>query len=141
MSGFFQTDVQDALLDRYWGGGAPDAPATWYIALLTTLPDFDGNGGVEAAYTDYARAAVTNDPTEWPAASAGAKSNANDIDYGTAGSGPTSIVGFAFLASPTDPLGPTPLWAVVEVTGSPVTVNNGADVKFPSGAIDLTRCV
>lgn len=139
MAGFFQTDVQDAILDRYWGGGAPDAPVTWYIALFTTMPDADGTGGVEAAWSGYARAAVTNDATEWPAAAAGVKSNANEIDYGTAGSGPTNVVGFGFYDDPTSVL-PAHFWAAVDVTGGTVTINNGADVKFPALAIDLGGC-
>lgn len=140
MSGFFETDVQNSILDRYWGGGAPDAPATWYIALFTAMPDPDGSGGTEAAYTDYARAAVTNDATEWPAAAAGAKANANEIDYGVAGSGPTDVVGFGFYDDPTSILEAN-FWAAVDLTGAPVTINNGADVKFPGGAIDLSGCV
>lgn len=133
----FLTDAQmDAVLDSYWGDGSP---VTWYIALFTTLPATDGTGGVEAAYTAYARAAVTNDATNWPAAAAGLKSNGTLISYGVAGSGPTVVLGFGFYDHPTLAT-PVHLFAVVDLTGAPVTINNGADVDFPIGAIDLTRC-
>lgn len=142
MTGFFETTIQDAILDWLWGAGpGPSAaPATWYIALFTVMPAADGSGGTEASYTAYARAAVTNDATEWPAAAAGAKSNANIIDYGVAGSGPSSIVGFGFYDDPTSILEAN-FFAAVDVTGGTVVINNGADAKFPAGAIDLTGCV
>lgn len=139
---FLQDDVLDLVLDQIFGdsGASTSPPATWYLALLTTLPDPDGTGGVEAAYTDYARLAVSNDGTEWPNASAGAKSNANLLDFGTAGSGPTVVVGVAFLDSPTTPLGPTPLWYVGELVGGSVSIANGGDANFQPGAIVISRC-
>ncbi len=141
MTAFFETDNQNAILDTYWGGAAftPAPPGTWYIALFTTMPAADGSGGVEATFSGYARAAVANDLTQWPAASGGAKSNANEIDYGTAGSGPETIVGFGFYSDPTSVL-EADFYAAVDVTGGTVVVNNGAIVKFPAGAIDLTGC-
>ncbi len=137
---FFQDDVMDAILDDAFGNFSGNYPVTYYVALMTTTPDPDGTGGVEAAYTDYARFAVSNDPTEFPAAAAGAKSNANEWDYGTAGSGPTTIVSFAFVDDPTAPIDASNLYAVVDVTGGTLIVNNGADVKFPAEGVVLTRC-
>jgi hypothetical protein len=67
------------------------------------------------------------------------KSNANPIDFGVAGSGPTSIVGFGFYDDPTSVLEAN-FFAYVPVTGGTVVVNNGADVIFQTGAIDLTGC-
>ena len=137
--GFLTDDFLDLVLDALWGDPGDvvwTPPATWYIALFEVMPDTDGTGGTEASYTDYDRAAVANDLTNWPAASAGLKSNAGTISYGVAGSGPTNVVGFGFYDDPTA----GDLWAAVELTGAPVTINNGADVSFQPGAIDLTRC-
>lgn len=139
MAGFFTDPYAENLLDYYWGGVDPipdTPPVTWYVGLFTTMPDPDGTGGVEAAWTGYARVASTNDLTEWPAAAAGLKSNANALDYGSAASGPTSVVGFGFFDDPT--VGN--LWFAVDVTGGVVVVNNGADAVFPPGSIDLSRC-
>jgi hypothetical protein len=137
MAGFFIDSFMDTLLDEYWGNQSPDTPpATWYIALFTTMPANDGTGAVEAAWSGYARQASTNDLTEWPAASAGVKSNANVIDYGEAGSGPTSVVGFGFYDDPTA----GNLWFAVNATGSPIVVGNGADASFESGAIVIQPC-
>jgi hypothetical protein len=142
MSSFLQDDVMDAVLDQIWGGGAGAGyPVTYYVALMTTTPDPDGTGGVEATYTDYARFAVTNDATEFPGAVAGVKTNANEWDFGVAGSGPTTIHSVAFLDHPTDPVSATTLWASVDVTGGSLVINNGADVKVQAGALDLTRCL
>jgi hypothetical protein len=55
-----------ANLDQDLGSGTP---ATWYAALLTAQPtDGAGTGLAEVAYTGYARQAVTNNGTNFPAA-------------------------------------------------------------------------
>jgi hypothetical protein len=139
---FLQDDVLNAILDNLWGAQAYGLtpPDPWYIGLFEVSPDPDGTGGTEASWAGYARVAITNDLTDWPAAVAGLKSNAALIDFGTAGSGPQDVVSFGFFDHPTDP-GPGPLWAVVDLTGAPVTINNGAAVSFPISSIDLTGCV
>lgn len=136
----FLTDTQlAAILDQLFGSSDP---TTFYVALFTTAPATDGTGGVEAAYTDYSRFAVTNDATEFPNASGSppVKSNANDWDYGTAGSGPTDVVAFGFYNDPTS-TSAADLIAVVAITDEPVAINNGADVKVLNGTLDLGGCV
>lgn len=134
---FLQDDVMDDVLDSIWGSGTP---TTWYVALLQVLPATDGSGAVEATYSGYARFAVTNSSGEFPAASGGVKFNANGWDYGVAGSGPQDVVGFAFVDDPTAPIAAGNLTAVVDLTGAPVTITNGADVHFAAGTVILTRC-
>lgn len=136
---FLQDDVLAEALDNIWGSGTP---ATFYVALFTVLPGTDGSGGTEATYTSYSRFAVTNNATEFPAAAGSPpiKTNANDWDFGVAGSGPTNVVGVGFVDDPTDPVDATNLWAVVDLTGAPVTINNGADVKILATTLDLTGC-
>lgn len=135
---FLQDDLMDTILDSIWGSGTP---TTFYIALLQTSPATDGTGAVEANYTGYARFPVTNDATNFPAASGGLKTNATSWDFGVAGSGPQDVVSFAFLDDPTAPVSPTTLTAVVDLTSSPVTITNGADVHFAVGTVDLTNCL
>jgi hypothetical protein len=96
---FLVDDLLGAVLDEIWSDvGTISPPATWYIALFEVAPDTDGTGGTEASYTDYARVAVTNDATEWVAASGSppVKTNTNPVEFGVAGSGPTDVVGFGF---------------------------------------------
>lgn len=90
MSDFAEGKVADALL----GGSALGAPATWYVGLFTVMPNEDGTGGTEAAWTGYARVAVTNNLTNWPAYASGLKANGTDFTFAAAGSGPTTVVGY-----------------------------------------------
>lgn len=140
---FFQDDALASILDAAFGGGVSAGyPATYYVALFTTTPGTDGTGGVEASYTDYDRFAVSNDPTEFPNAvgSPPVKSNANEWDFGVAGSGPTGVVSFGFYDDPSS-TSAADLVAVVDISGAPITINNGADVKVPGSGIDLSGCV
>lgn len=67
MAGF--TDyLEAALLDHILGGPDYERPSSVYVALSTTAPDDDGSGFTEPAGGGYARVAVTNNATNWPAA-------------------------------------------------------------------------
>lgn len=71
----------NTILDSLFGSGSP---ATLFIALFTAAPSADGTGGTEVTGGSYARAAITNNSTNFPAASAGSKSNANAVTYANA---------------------------------------------------------
>lgn len=69
-----------AIADSQLGGGATSwAPATWYVGQSTTQPNEDGSGFTEPVGNGYARVAVTNNATNWPAATTvgGVTSKAN----------------------------------------------------------------
>lgn len=68
------------ILDHVLGNAAYTAPATVYIALYTAAPT-DAGGGTEVTGGSYARVAVANNATNWPAAAAGAKSNGTAITF------------------------------------------------------------
>lgn len=78
-----KSDYLEAAVLNILGGTTPTVPATVYVALFTTLPS-DSGGGVEVSGGGYARVAVTNNSTNFPAASGGSKSNGTLIDFGTA---------------------------------------------------------
>jgi hypothetical protein len=80
----FTDNLENKLLDHVLGGGDYARPGTVYIGLSTTTPNDDGTNFTEPTGNGYARAAVTNNATEWPAASGGSKSNANDITFAQA---------------------------------------------------------
>jgi hypothetical protein len=65
------TDAREQkIADSQFGGGATTwAPATWYLGLSTTTPADDGTGFTEPAGGSYARVALTNNSTNFPAAS------------------------------------------------------------------------
>ena len=77
------TYLCNKLLDLPVGGVSYSAPSTLYFALFTTAPTASG-GGTEVSGGSYARAAVTNNTTNFPSASGAAKSNANQISWPTA---------------------------------------------------------
>lgn len=88
----------NALLDYKFGAGANDlAPATYYVGLSLTTPAADGTNITEPSGGSYARVAVTNNSTNWPAASSRVKSNGTVITFPTATGTWGSVTDF-FLA-------------------------------------------
>jgi hypothetical protein len=110
MAGSLTDYAEKKLLDQVFGATAWTAPATLYFGLLTdsnTATQRDAGTVTEVStgtWTNYQRAAVTNNTTNFPNATGtlATKNNANDI--GTA----------AFLSSGT----------TIAITGGPtVTIN------------------
>lgn len=83
MAGSFSDFLENELLDHVFGNAAYTAPATLYISAYTAAPT-DAGGGTEVSGNAYARVAVTNNATNFPAASGGAKSNGVAIVFPTA---------------------------------------------------------
>jgi hypothetical protein len=129
----FGNHFAQAVLDAWLGGTALTIPGTWYAALLTSNPtDDDGTGLVEAAGGVYARVAIVNNGTNFPASSivshVATKSVAVAIDWGTATANLGSIVGVAlFDASSGGNLGP---WGPLS---APKTINIGDAFKVSAG--------
>lgn len=53
---------------QFGSGATTYSPATWYLGLSTTTPNDDGTGFTEPSGGSYARVAVTNNTTNFPAA-------------------------------------------------------------------------
>lgn len=81
-------------LDTNFGSGTP---ATWYIELYTAMPNDDGTGGTAVAGGSYARAAITNNATNFPAAASRQKSNQTAITYAQATANWGTILGIGFF--------------------------------------------
>lgn len=127
--------LENKLLDHTFGAQTYTPPATLYVALYTAAPDDDGTGGTEVSGTGYARAAVTNNDTNWPAASNGSKSNGNEISFGTVGAGgwgQLTHFGVFDAASGGNFLGAGEL-------DTPVTAAEGDTVRFQAGALVITE--
>jgi hypothetical protein len=75
--------IANATLDAYLGATSI-LPSTVYIGLMTVQPNANGSGVVEPVGNGYARVGVTNNPTNWPAASSRTKSHTGDIVFPTA---------------------------------------------------------
>ena len=78
--------LENKIADHILGGGDFTRPATVYVALFTAGPT-DAGGGTEVSGNGYARAAVTNNGTNVPAASGGQKSNGTVITFGGGATG------------------------------------------------------
>lgn len=123
--------LEDELLDHVFGGGDYTRPATLYISLHTGDPGETGANEVSGG--SYGRASVTNNNTNFPAASGGAKANGAEIAFPTpsAGWGTVSHAGVWDASS-----GGNFLW------GGGLTVskaiNSGDDVVIPVGDFDVT---
>lgn len=60
---------EQEIADSQFGDGATTrAPAIWYLGLSSTTPNDDGTGFTEPSTGAYARVAVTNNTTNFPAA-------------------------------------------------------------------------
>lgn len=80
------TDAREIkIADSQFGAGAQStfAPATWYLGLSTTLPSDDGSNFTEPTGGSYARVALTNNSTNFPAAanSNGVTSKSNGAKF------------------------------------------------------------
>jgi hypothetical protein len=123
------------VLDAVLGQTALPAIATVYVALYSVTPG-DAGGGTEladATSPGYARVAVTNNTTNFPNASAGAKTTGVDITFPTNSSG-----GAAWVAAVA--------WAILDGSGGganfllwgamiSLACPNAQAIVIPSGTI------
>jgi hypothetical protein len=72
---------RNGLLNLAFGGAAYTRPTTLYAGAFTSPQTSPTGGGTEVTGGSYARVAVTNNATNFPAASAGSKSNGTTISW------------------------------------------------------------
>lgn len=131
MAGSFSDYLENKVLDHVFGAQVYTPPVTLYAALYTVVPT-DAGGGTEAVYTGYARVPITNSLTNFPAASAGAKSNGTAITFGTkTDAGSVTIVGMALMdaASAGNQIGWSDLTKAVAQNDQPY---------FPAASVAIT---
>ena len=92
--GSFGDYLEAKILDLVLGAVAFTAPVTVYVALYTATPGDANASGTEVTGGSYARVAVTNNATNWPAAT---------------GTAPTSKANGTVITFPA----PTANWGVV----------------------------
>lgn len=128
----FSNFLEDELLDHVFGAASYSAPGTIHISLHTADPGETGASEV-ASSNNYSRAAVTNNATNFPAASGGAKANGTLIQFATpSGSwGTVTHVGAWDASSAGNFLGGGAL-SVSQAIAS------GNDVEIAIGDLDIT---
>jgi hypothetical protein len=124
--------LENALLDHVLGGGDFTRPANVTLYLYTATPS-DSGGGTKVSGNGFSALVVTNNATNFPAASGGAKSNGTVLDFGTpsgAGWGTVVAVGVE------DGSGNLLKWgAVTPNKACPA----GDPVQFAIGALSFTH--
>lgn len=85
------------ILDHVLGGGDYARPATVYLAASTADPGESGSGLAEPSGNGYARVAITNNSTNFPAASGGVKSNGTLISFPAATGAWGTITHYALM--------------------------------------------
>ncbi len=128
--------LENAILDHILGGGDYTRETTLYVGLSTADPLDTFAGLAEPVGGSYARVAVTNNATNFPAASAGAKSNGTAITFPTA-SGSWGTVTHFFIANHATATAVGNLLFHGALT-TPRTISSGQTPSFSIGDLDIT---
>jgi hypothetical protein len=80
MAGSKSNYLEGALLDHTLGGPNYARPASVFAALFTVAPG-EGSAGTEFAGSNYSRAEIPNDASNWPAAVGGVKQNGLPVTF------------------------------------------------------------
>ena len=138
-STFAQTAKSDylegALQDHTFGIATFTAPATVYVALSTADPTDAGTGIAEPSGGSYARAAVTNNGTNWTR-TGGQISNATVITYAQATGDWGSISHFAIYDAVT---GGNMLYYGEVNSGTPVAILTNDTPEWAIGTLTVTE--
>jgi hypothetical protein len=129
----FSDFLENELLDHVWGNAAYSAPATIYVGLSTADPTDTGSGIAEPSGGAYARVAVTNNATNWPAASGGAKANGTAVTFPKATASWGTIAYMIYM----DAVSGGNMLAYAPLTVSKV-VSADDTLTFPIGDLDIT---
>jgi hypothetical protein len=127
----FSNYLENEILDHILGNASWSAPATTYVALFTAFTE----GGVQTEVTggSYARVAVTNNATNWPAAASGAKSNGISVDFPTATVSWGTVTHFGVFDALTS--GNLLCWGALTASK---TIDVDDTPKFAIGDLDVT---
>ena len=131
--GSFGNYLELEILDHIFGAAAYSAPATLHVGLSTADPTDDASGIAEPVGGSYARVAVTNNATNFPAAVGGAKANGTAITFPTA-TGSWGVCTHFFISD--DPSAGNML-AHGTLTASK-TIDSGDTASFAIGDLDIT---
>lgn len=117
-----------------YGGTAHAAVGTWHVALFTASPTSAGlaTNEVSTSGTAYARVAVTNNATNFPATSALAGANGAAITFPTATAAWGTITHVGLCASTTEGTNDVRHFGALS---APVVITSGQIPTFAIGAL------
>jgi len=130
--------LEKKCLDETFGNASKPSRPTLYFALFTASPSDSTDTGTEVSGGSYARAAVTNNSTNFPAAARGGsspatKSNGIDIFFPTSTAGWGNIVAFGVYDAATS--GNLLYWGAV--SGAPFATVSGKRYKILNGNLSI----
>ena len=134
--GRLSDNYANLILDMVFSGVTNTSPASYFIGLSSTTPANDGTNVTEPSGDGYARVEVVNNATNFPAASARAKSNGTAIEFPVAtgdwaaGANMTHFVIYDASVS-----GNFVGWGALN---TPTAVLSGNQATFAVGALDIT---
>ena len=131
--GSFTDFLELEVLDHVFGAAAYTAPVTLYIGLSTTTITDAGVNITEPVANNYARAVITNNSTNFPAASGGSKANGTDFTFNVPSGAWGTILDF-FIG---DAASAGNILAYGTLTASQAPTS-GNTVKFATGALTIT---
>jgi hypothetical protein len=120
------------LLDLAFSKATNNFPATYYIGLSTTVPTNTGTNVTEPSGGTYARVAVTNNATNFPAASGRAKSNGAVVVFNTATLSWGTVTHFVIYDAST--AGTFWGWGALAASQS---ITTGTQASFAIGALTI----
>lgn len=135
----------DGLLTAFRGTQLPAITANTFVALMTTNPTVDDmTSAVETTYTNYARPSIASSTSGWGAPASGTGTtrqitNSLALNFGTAGSGPVTITGFALCQHVATALANAECYYWNVLTGGNQVINNGNPVTAAIGALVLNE--
>lgn len=128
--------LEGKILDLLYSVAAFTPGATLYVALHTADPGEAGTQSTnEVSGTSYARVAVTNNATNFPAASGGSKSNGTAINFPTPGAGGWGTATFWSIGDASNGAGNIYNSGALTVSK---TINQGDTVSFAISALTIT---
>jgi len=128
--GAFTYSLKNAVLDYLFGGTSLSAEASHQIALTTTAPTISA-AGTEVSGGNYSRVTVTNNKTNWSAASSGLLANAVAINFPTANASWGTVVGIDIY----DAAGTTRVAYATLSTSK--AIGSGDTASFAIGELDI----
>lgn len=136
MAGSKSNYLELKALDGVLGGTNFVQPATVFCALFTVAPTSAG-GGTEVSGGAYARVSITNNATNWPAATGGGpgtKGNGAAITFPTASAAWGTIVAWALFDASS--AGNMLYWGTLN---TPRPANVSDTPSFAPGALTITE--
>ncbi len=134
MAGFLSNYSNNKVLDLFFGSTTYTPPATLYMGLSQTTANKTGTV-TEPSGGAYARVAVPNNLTSFPAASTGTKSNAIQLNFAT----PTASWGTITTLFIADAATGGNVLALADLT-TPMTITTGTLAPFvAAGALFLSH--